>query len=191
MTDHGLSREELVEGDAFVRAYETYSRPILVFFIRRVFEAESAMGLTAETFAQAFVARRRFRGKSKPELEAWLFAIARAQLSHYMRRGQAERRAMRRLGIERPALVDEDIERLERLAGTEQLRTLVAESLAELDERQREALRLRVVDDVAYSDIAARLGISEQTARARVSRALRALADAVDQRRIRDDGARP
>jgi RNA polymerase sigma-70 factor (ECF subfamily) len=41
-------------------------------------------------------------------------------------------------------------------------------------------VRLRVVDELPYPDVAARLGISEQAARARVSRALRALAGALD-----------
>jgi RNA polymerase sigma-70 factor (ECF subfamily) len=41
-------------------------------------------------------------------------------------------------------------------------------------------VRLRVVDELGYAAIASRLGISEQTARARVSRGLRALAAAVD-----------
>jgi RNA polymerase sigma-70 factor (ECF subfamily) len=53
--------------------------------------------------------------------------------------------------------------------------------MSELSTAQRDALRLRVVDDLPYSTVAARLGISEPTARARVSRALRALAQAFDQ----------
>ena len=41
-------------------------------------------------------------------------------------------------------------------------------------------MRLRVVDELGYPAIATRLGISEQAARARVSRGLRALAGALD-----------
>ena len=57
-----------------------------------------------------------------------------------------------------------------------ELRSAVQGALAELGPQQREAVRLRVVDELGYPAVAARLGVSEQTARARVSRGLRALA---------------
>ena len=43
---------------------------------------------------------------------------------------------------------------------------------------QREALELRIVKELPYPEVAIALGVSEQTARARVSRALRALREA-------------
>ena len=51
--------------------------------------------------------------------------------------------------------------------------------LAGLDAGQREALWLRVVDEQPYARVASRLGISEQAARARVSRALRAIGESL------------
>jgi RNA polymerase sigma-70 factor (ECF subfamily) len=175
-------RASHLEGSGFTDTYTRYSRPILGFLMRRVFDAESAVDLTAETFSQALIARRRFRGSTEAELQAWLFAIARAQLSSYHRRGQAERRAIQRLGVQTPQLTEDDYARIEELASTEDLRAFVAEALGELSAGQRDALRLRVVDDLPYPTVAARLGISEDAARARVSRALRALAHAFDQR---------
>ena len=62
-------------------------------------------------------------------------------------------------------------------------------ALAELGPEQREAVRLRVVDELGYPAVAARLGVSEQTARARVSRGLRALAAAVDRHETGAQGA--
>ena len=68
-------------------------------------------------------------------------------------------------------------------------------ALAELGPEQREAVRLRVVDELGYPAVAARLGVSEQTARARVSRGLRALAAAVNRHetgaQLRRERARP
>ena len=52
--------------------------------------------------------------------------------------------------------------------------------LAELQDDQREALRLRVVCELEYATVAQRLGVSEATARARVSRGLRRLAGALE-----------
>lgn len=48
------------------------------------------MDLTAETFAEAFRDRHRFRGQSEGEAAAWLFSIARHQSSRYVCRGKAE-----------------------------------------------------------------------------------------------------
>jgi DNA-directed RNA polymerase specialized sigma24 family protein len=56
----------------------------------------------------------------------------------------------------------------------------LAGALEDLSPQQRDAVRLRVVDELAYPVVAARLGITEQAARARVSRALRVLAVALE-----------
>ena len=52
----------------------------------------------------------------------------------------------------------------------------LADAMAALPSEQRRAVELRVIDECGYADVALRLGVSEQTARARVSRGLRALA---------------
>lgn len=170
----------LIGPEAFERFYAQHSQGVVVFFSRRVLDSELALDLTAETFAQAFVSRRRFRGSTNAESAAWLFGIARHELSRYLRRGRAERRALTRLGIEVPEATAEDVARVEELADTSELRTAVAEGLALLRGPQREALCLRVVRELPYPEVAAALGCSEQTARARVSRGLKALAGVLD-----------
>src|SRR5512132_2783426 len=60
------------------------------------------------------------------------------------------------------------------------LRVLVGRALRTLSAEQREVLELRIVRELDYPQIARRLGISEPTARARVSRGLRGLAAALD-----------
>jgi RNA polymerase sigma-70 factor, ECF subfamily len=47
---------------AFTDFYAAHSRQLLVFFARRIFDVQAARDLTAETFAQPFEHRRRFRG---------------------------------------------------------------------------------------------------------------------------------
>jgi RNA polymerase sigma factor (sigma-70 family) len=160
--------------------YSTHSRRLLAFFTRRTFDVEVARDLTAETFAQAFEHRRRFRGSSEGEAAAWLFGIARHQLSRYARTGRVRRRAVERLGIRLPEVSDDDYERIVELAGLAEVRGRVAAAYSDLSGDQREALRLRVIDELPYADVAQTLGVSEQTARARVSRGLRRLADAVE-----------
>jgi RNA polymerase sigma factor (sigma-70 family) len=160
---------------SFAALYERHQRGLLAYFMRRTFDAEAAVDLVGETFAQAFVGRRRFRGATAEQEAAFLYGVARRLLSRYLRRGRAERAALERLGVARPHLDDESLARIEELAGVATMRALVGEHLRALSEEQRRALRLRVVEELPYSEVAARMGVTEQVARARVSRALRGL----------------
>lgn len=183
MTDQPAQPPALPRDD-FVAFYRAYSQRILRFFVRRTYEAQVALDLTSETFAAAYIARAKFRGGSDAEAEAWIYKIARSQFTRYLRRGTAEKKALARVGIDPPRADAEEIERIEDMASLADLRSAVAAELGRLSAGQRDALGLRVVDELPFSEVARRLGISEQTARARVSRGLRALATALE-------GARP
>src|SRR5215212_6621605 len=102
--------EELLasgEPAAFGLFYERRVREVLGYMMRRTRDPEIAADLTGETFAAAIVARRRFRAGGAPA-GAWLFAIAHRKLVDYQRRGYADERARRRLGMERRILAEED-----------------------------------------------------------------------------------
>jgi len=170
----------MTRAEAFVALYEAEAKPVLVFLARRSLDAEVAVDLTAETFAQAWRGWSRVRLESSEEVRAWLFTIARRQLSGYLRRGRVERRALRRLGIRTPLVHHDDVAEIERAAGLTAIRRVLGSELAALTANQREALALRIVQELPYPDVARALGVSEATARARVSRGLRALADALE-----------
>jgi RNA polymerase sigma factor (sigma-70 family) len=156
--------------------YRSHARAMATFFGRRTLDPEAAVDLVAETFAVAIAGRSSCRAAGDDERGAWLFGIARNQLHGWYRRGAIERRALERVGMERPALVDADVERIDELAGLRELRGRVATLLERLPADARTALRLRVVEERSYAEIAGTLGVSEPTVRARVSRALRSLA---------------
>jgi len=177
----GPDQGSLALDDAgFSCLYRATAQDLVVFFARRTYDAEAAADLMAETFAKAYLGRRRFRGSTEEDARAWLFGIGRRRFAMYVRRGKAERRALRRLGLERPELVEGEHARIEELAGLDAMRGMLAELVSGLAPAQRRALELRVVRELPYPDVADRLGISEQAARARVSRALRALGSALD-----------
>src|SRR5687768_14533136 len=52
--------------EAFGMFYDRHARAVLEYFARRTRDPESAADLTAETFAAAIVARRRFRPGPMP-----------------------------------------------------------------------------------------------------------------------------
>lgn len=174
---------------AFGVFYAEHSQRLLVFLTRRVLDVEVALDLMSETFAVALERRRSFRGTSREEEIGWLYAIARTQLSRYWRDGATERRALRRLGLEGAQLSDPEIEHIERRAGLSDLVTHVNGALSSLPPEQQEAIRLRVIEELDYAAIAGRAGISQQTARARVSRGLRALAIEIDAKQSAEDTA--
>jgi RNA polymerase sigma-70 factor (ECF subfamily) len=165
---------------AFTEVYDRHWQRLLVFLTRRTFDPQVALDLTAETLAQAFASRRRFRGTSEAEEQAWLYAIARHQLAGYLRRGGVERKALAKLGIDVPQMGPDDEARIQELAGLGDLRAAVADALRALSAEQRRAVELRVVEELSYAEVAQRLAITEQAARARVSRGLRALAGALE-----------
>lgn len=109
------------DADAFAEFYAAYLDRVLVYFTRRTYDAEVAGDLAAETFAVALERRRQFRGRTVEEEQGWLFAIARSQLSHFWRRGEVERSAIARLGLEPPDLPSSEIAEIERMAGVAEI----------------------------------------------------------------------
>jgi RNA polymerase sigma factor (sigma-70 family) len=169
----GDTDEELLSrGDAssFERFYVRHVDELLGFFARRTRDAELAADLTAETFAAALTARRRYRPQ-KGSAGAWLYGIALKKLADAQRKGYAEDRARRRLGMERIELTDADIARIDALADDRTASALVAG----LAPDQRDAVVAHVVQERSYEEIAGALGTSEAVVRKRVSRGLQAL----------------
>ncbi len=167
-----MARSRRLDPDRLAAAYARDARRLLVFFTRRTYDAQLAVDLVGETYARAFELRRRFRGDAHDDdaLAGWVFGIARNVLNEAFRRGAAERRALRRAGVQPPGLHSEELARVEELATLGEMRSAVADALAELSAEQRDAVRLRVVEELDYAEVAGRLGISEPAARARVSR---------------------
>ena len=156
--------------------YRSHARDLLVFFTRRVYDPEVALDLVAETFAAAFAVRAQFRGEEHGQAIAWIYGIAHHQLGRYFRRGAVERRALQKLGVDVPAMTDYEYERIIELTGLDRLRGRLMSALEELPLDQQRAIRLRIIEERSYSEVADEMGISEQVARARVSRGLRGLA---------------
>lgn len=171
MTDAELIVASRNDPRAFRELYDRWAERLLAYFYRRVLDAEVSADLLAETFAVAYEKRGRFRDRGKPG-GAWLYGIAAKELSHWFRRQEVERRAIRRLGLEVPALDDESRRAIEALADADEHRAALAAALARLGAGEREAVHLRVVDELGYDQIAARLDCTEQAARVRVHRGL-------------------
>lgn len=175
------SDEQLLSGrDAasFELFYLRHVETVLGYLSRRTRDPELSADLCAETFAAALAGRRRYRPEAGAA-RAWLFGIAANKLADAQRRGYAERRARRRMGMERLELSDADIARIDALGeGAE------AEALLEgLAPEQRDAIRAHVIDERPYGEIATTTHTSEAVVRKRVSRGLGAVRDRMGQGR--------
>lgn len=152
--------------------YRLHASAMVAYLTRRTFDPQVALDLVGETFAVAFERRHRFKGDPATGGRPWLNGIASNLLSDYFRSGGIELRAMNRLGVRAQEMHPDEYERIEELAGIHDQRERAREALNELAPADRHTIELRVVDELSYAEIASALHVSEQTARARVSRAL-------------------
>lgn len=179
MTDSDLDRRSDAEllvasqrdPEAFEVLYDRWARPLLAYFARRLRDPEVAADLTAETLAVVFEKRARFRDTGDPA-SAWLYTIARRQLSRYGRRRTVELRAVERLGLSLPVLDPESADAIASLTDQDAGNDPVSAAIERMSAREREAVELRVVEELTYREIAARLDCSIVAARVRVHRGL-------------------
>lgn len=94
--------------DDISRLFTRHAEELLGYCARRTLQAEVAVELVGETFAQAFMHREDFRGQGDRAAIGWIYGIARRQLADYFRRGQVHRRALQRLGVTTPDLLESD-----------------------------------------------------------------------------------
>jgi RNA polymerase sigma factor (sigma-70 family) len=160
------------DADAFVSFYRRNLPIVLAFFVRRTDDPELTADLTAEAFAAALIAARRFR-PGGTSARAWLLGIASHKLVDSRRRGRVEDRARRRLRLEPLTIDDLDMERVIDLSSRDA--AALGTAIQGLPDEQREAVFARIVDERSYAEIAAEMHCSEMVVRQRVSRGLKHL----------------
>jgi RNA polymerase sigma-70 factor (ECF subfamily) len=172
LTDAELIVISATDPEAFCTLYDRRAQPLLAFIYRRVGNPEVAADLLAETFARAFENRAKFRDTGDSG-SAWLYTIASRLISRYYRRKTVELKAVERLGIRVPQLDDESLAAFERIAESEAGGgVLVSDAINQIPPGEREAVHLRIVEDLDYREIASRLNCSVVAARVRVHRGL-------------------
>ncbi len=172
--DIDLLRAAVTNADAFGEFYRRHAVAVERWIRTQTPDMASAADLTAETFAQALVGLGRFRGTSDQEARGWLYGIARNLVRQYHRRGRVELATCRKLGIQ----LDHDLDDLAQVDAQLDAAARTGELIGALDSlpaAQRQALELRVIDGLDYGEAATVMATTEQNARARVSRALKAL----------------
>jgi len=178
-----MSGDDSIDTEGLNALYDAHARDLLGYLARRCGDSQAALDLLSATFLSAFENRDRCRARDARGRVAWLYRIAANTFVDYARRDAAERRAVNRLRGELRALTPGEVAFIEELARSSELEERVTVAFGELSPRQRDALWLRVVDELPYPEVSAALGLSEPAARARVSRGLRALRRATEPQR--------
>jgi len=175
MDDDALLVAARSDPEAFGRVFDHHHAPLRQWFVVRTFSAETANELVAETFAVALAKLDRF-DPAVGSAGAWLQGIAHNLFRSWLRRRRVESRGRKRLhitvdltvGDDAFDLVDARLE-LQALAGP------LRDAIDGLSPALRDAVRLRVIEELPYEEVAARLSCSVGAARVRVSRALAVL----------------
>jgi RNA polymerase sigma-70 factor (ECF subfamily) len=107
------------DGAAFSVFYRRHLAGVVGYLLRETRDRELAADLAAEVFAAVFLVAGRFRARGDGSAAMWVRGIAQNKLRDSRRRGRVEDRARRRLAFEPEPLTDEDLARVEELAGAD------------------------------------------------------------------------
>jgi RNA polymerase sigma factor (sigma-70 family) len=165
--DAELLRASRRDDRAFRVLYDRHAMRVCRFLESRCDSRESALDLTAEVFARAWLQRSRFRDDADGSALPWLLGIARNALRTSLAKQRIESEARRRLGIERrDTIIESDAGWLDAEDAA------IDAAMRRLPLAEQAAIALRVVESLPYRDVAARLDCSEAAARVRVHRGL-------------------
>lgn len=155
--------------EALAAIYDRYAPRVLGLAVRQLGDRDAAADVTQDVF---LTAAQRIGGLTDPDrLRAWLFAVARHRIVDHVRRS--------RRVVPTDTIEDVDMtagtsgdggEGFDRVRGSE-LRALLADSSAGLDDRDRLVLELAYGAELAGQDLADALGVKENTAHQLLSRA--------------------
>lgn len=158
---------------AFDRIYRRHAAALHRALAARL-GSDLADDVVAETFARAWIARRRFRDERGGSVLPWLWGIAANVARESARARRMEDLGRRRLRMTVPQRED-DMD--DRAAARLDAAARAPELTGVLTPGERRAIDLRVGMELPFSQVAVRLGITTAAARLRVSRGLRRMAD--------------
>lgn len=177
MAEAVTSRELL----AFRRGDEVYFRKLIDAYSPRLLacarsflpDLDEARDIVQDVWVRAYERRRSYSGSGS--LLAWLLTICRNASVSAIRSGALRERAKGTLGAERavfPEAADDPSTNVRRA----EVRELVYGAVADLPERQRSVVTLRILEGRTTAQTAEALGIATGTVKATLHQALRNLA---------------
>lgn len=176
--------EAIIAGDreAFRHLVERHGAAVNAYLLAKMRDRSAAEDLAQDVFLAAY--QQLASLQRREALQGWLIGVARNKLrEHWRRNGRGPGR------VDRP--IDEVAERLAEpgfapsaAAAAAEVSVAVTAAIAELKERYRAVVWMRLIDERPFSEIAAQLRIREGTARMRFQRGSAALRKLLKRRGI-------
>ena len=163
------------DDEAFAELVREYRPQLLGHARRKLGCPEAAEDAVQEALVRALRAMPRFNGNYLvgPWLHRILSNVCSDEGNRQRREGEkTERYASNDRALNPPPSIEDEL-------GLDIDDAELADAVDNLSEQYREALMLRFVDELSYEEVAARAGVSEENARARVSRARNAVRSAL------------
>ena len=160
--------------EPFEKIYEENFPRVYAFLFRLCRDENLAEELTQETFFQAFRSFHRFRGDS--ELFTWLASIAKHTFYGYMRKNKAQLECINIDLVTEVLCEDADRgpeETVQKKMTSETLRAMIRR----IPEKYRDVVMLRLYAELPFSQVAAALKISENSAKVIFHRAKKMLTE--------------
>ncbi len=177
-SDADLLGATTTDAQAFGVFYKRHVDAVMSYFWIRTRDHALVADLTAETFAAALTNISSFDQK-RGNPSQWLHGIAANILSRFWRRQRITSRARQRLEmveLTAPTSGWGEIEKADSRLDQERLDA----ALERVPSKNREAVRLRILEQMSYEQIGQQLGCKPGAARVRVLRGLRRLRSEFD-----------
>jgi len=163
------------------RMFSEHAQALYGFLAYRIGDPTIAEDLLGDTFERVTRSRHRFNSRKGSET-AWIYTIALNCLRDYVRRSNAEDRALERAG--RSDGSGEDA--LEHVGERDEL----VRAVQRLEPAEREIVALRYGSDLPLQDIAAVTGLPHSTVQSRLYSGLRKLRSTLERERATADRPR-
>jgi len=150
-----IARARGGDEDAFRHIFERYTLPVVHFIYCMVNVRSEAEELAQETFVRAFHGMKALRDQSR--LSTWLFGIARNVAHEALR---ANRRNSRQIAIDEAEAMSDDKPSPAGELLDKELKSVVRNALAMLDEDKRAVFVLKVYQQLSYDEISQITGFS-------------------------------
>ena len=156
----------LGDKSALAQIYDTYARSIYRYHVSRTGNAPEAEDLTAQTFLAMIEALPRYHHRG--HFSAWIFQIARNKAMDFFRKNHLQASLdFSLVDLNSGELIETVIDR--------QAYQHLGYLLRQLNEEERELIRLRFVAELSFVEIAALLGRKEDAVRKALKRLLERL----------------
>lgn len=152
--------------------FDSYFHPLQRFFTRKGFAREDTLDLTQETLLGIYRSVRDFRHEAR--FETWLYRVATTTYLKRLRTGSAVKRSGVETSLDDITPAHEPPAPSEDQLGNvldDERRQAMREAIAELPEKMRKCLTLRIYHELSYRDIATVMNLKINTVKAHLFQA--------------------